>query len=242
MINIVIPMAGRGSRFADAGYTTPKPLIDVLGKPMIAQVSDNVRPAQAHRFLYLCLQEHIEQYDLRERLAAISPGCEVISVDHVTEGAACTVLLAEDYIDNDEPLMIANSDQLVDYPIDEYLKAGEGKDGLIMTVHADGANFSYLCHDEEGRVTLVREKEKISNEATVGIYNYARGKDYVRFAKKMIEDDLRIKGEFYVAPVYNLLIEAGMHIGYHNVGTFEGTMHGLGTPEELNAYLALARN
>ena len=237
MINIVIPMAGRGSRFADAGYTVPKPLIDVLGKPMIERVSDNVRPKEEHRFLYLCLQEHIEKYDLVRRLEAISPGCVVISVDHVTEGAACTVLLAEEYIDNEEPMMIANSDQIVDYPIDTYLEAGKDKDGLIMTVKADGANFSYLLHDEAGRVTLVREKEKISDEATVGIYNFTRGSDYVRFAKKMIEEEMRIKGEYYVAPVYNLLIEAGRHIGYHNVGTFEETMHGLGTPEELNAYL-----
>ena len=237
MINVVIPMAGRGSRFTAAGYTIPKPLIEIDGRPMIELVTENVRPAEAHRFIYICLKEHMEEYDLQHTLEKIAPGCIVIPVDHVTEGAACTVLLAEEYINTDERMMIANSDQLAEYPIDEYLKKEEGFDGLIMTVKAKGTNFSFIQYDQEDRVTLIREKEQISDEATVGIYNFARGKDYVTYADRMIRQNMRINGEFYVAPVYNLLIEDGKRIAYCNIGKFAEAMRGLGTPEELNAYL-----
>ncbi len=237
MINVVIPMAGRGSRFARQGYTTPKPLIDVLGTPMIELVSDNVRPAGEHRFIYLCLQEHIEKYDLRRELERISPSCVIVPVDHVTEGAACTVLLAKEYINNDDALMIANSDQYVDISIDAYIAAMAEDDGLIMTMTSDEDKWSYIAFDDNRRVTMVREKEVISNEATVGIYNFARGRDYVNYAEKMIALDLRSKGEFYVAPVYNLMIEDGKKIGFYNIGSEGNGMYGLGIPEDLQSFL-----
>ncbi|MBR0213671.1 MAG: glycosyltransferase family 2 protein [Solobacterium sp.] len=237
MINVVIPMAGRGSRFARQGYTTPKPLIDVLGTPMIELVSDNVRPAGEHRFIYLCLQEHIEKYDLRRELERISPGCVIVPVDHVTEGAACTVLLAKDYINNDDAMMIANSDQYVDISIDRYIAAMGEDDGLIMTMTASEDKWSYIAFAADRHVTMVREKEVISSEATVGIYNFAHGSDYVRFAEEMIARDMRVKGEFYVAPVYNLMIEAGKKIGFYNIGSDGNGMYGLGIPEDLQAFL-----
>ena len=237
MINVVIPMAGRGSRFARQGYTTPKPLIDVLGTPMIELVSDNVRPAGEHRFIYLCLQEHIEKYDLRRKLEQISPGCVIVPVDHVTEGAACTVLLAKEYIDNDDALMIANSDQYVDISIDEYIAAMGEDDGLIMTMTASEDKWSYISFDEDRHVTMVREKEVISSEATVGIYNFAHGSDYVRYAEEMVARDMRVKGEFYLAPVYNLMIDAGKKIGFYNIGSDGNGMYGLGIPEDLQAFL-----
>ena len=237
MINVVIPMAGRGSRFVRQGYTIPKPLIDVLGTPMIELVSDNVRPAGEHRFVYLCLQDHIEKYNLRRELERISPGCVIVPVDHVTEGAACTVLLAKEYINNDDALMIANSDQYVDTSIDAYISAIEKDDGLIMTMTADEDKWSYIAFDDDRHVTMVREKEVISNEATVGIYNFAHGSDYVNYAEEMIARDLRSKGEFYVAPVYNLMIEDGKKIGFYNIGSDGNGMYGLGIPEDLQSFL-----
>ncbi|MBR3126935.1 MAG: glycosyltransferase family 2 protein [Solobacterium sp.] len=237
MINVVIPMAGRGSRFVRQGYTIPKPLIDVLGTPMIELVSDNVRPAGEHRFVYLCLQDHIEKYNLRRELERISPGCVIVPVDHVTEGAACTVLLAKEYINNDDALMIANSDQYVDTSIDAYISAIEKDDGLIMTMTADEDKWSYIAFDDDRHVTMVREKEVISNEATVGIYNFAHGRDYVHYAEEMIARDMRSKGEFYVAPVYNLMIEDGKKIGFYNIGSEGNGMYGLGIPEDLQAFL-----
>ena len=236
MLNIVIPMAGRGSRFANAGYQMPKPLIDIHGRPMIEYVIRNVTPACPHRFIFLCLQEHLDRYPMRELLSSFAPGCVIVPVDHVTQGAACTVLLAEQWIGGDDPLMIANSDQYVDYDINQYLGAMGNMDGLIMTLFADDPKWSFIRYDENRCVTLVREKEIISNEATVGIYNYRRGGDFVTFAHRMIEKDIRVNGEFYVAPVYNEMIEAGKKITFCNVGQ---RVYGLGIPEDLQSFLAL---
>ncbi len=237
MLNIVIPMAGRGSRFAKVGYTMPKPLIDVHGHYMIECVTENIRPRTEHRFIYICLAEHLQKYDLENQLQKIAPGCIVVPVDKVTEGAACTVLLAEKFIDNNDSLMIANSDQYVDIDINDYISAGEGFDGLIMTMFADDNKWSFIKYDESRLVTMVREKEVISNEATVGIYNFARGRDYVSYAHKMIELNLRVNNEFYVAPVYNMLIEDNKKITFYNVGKLDAGMYGLGVPEDLNKFL-----
>jgi NDP-sugar pyrophosphorylase family protein len=230
-------MAGRGSRFANAGYTLPKPLVDVNGKPMIEVVTENLRPNCSHRFIYICLAEHIGLYDLTTRLATISPGAVIVPVSEITEGAACTVLLAELYIDNDDALMIANSDQFVGIDINDYITA-QHNDGLIMTMTAVDNKWSYIRCDDNNFVTEVREKEVISNEATVGIYNFTHGKDFVRYAKQMIEKNIRVNNEFYVAPVYNELIAAGKKITYYNIGSLGDNMYGLGTPEDLEIFLS----
>lgn len=239
MLNIVIPMAGRGSRFAKVGYQMPKPLIDVHGRYMIEYVIQNIRPKKEHRFIFLCLQEHLEKYDLAAKLKSIEPTCIVVPVDHVTEGAACTVLLSEKYINNDDELMIANSDQYVDINIDDYLaKMEETKtDGLIMTMFADDPKWSFIKFDDNNFVTEVKEKEVISNEATVGIYNFKHGKDFVYNAHKMIANNERVNGEFYVAPVYNLMIQNGAKLSYYNIGSVDNGMYGLGIPEDLNKFL-----
>lgn len=179
MINIVIPMAGRGSRFAEKGYDLPKPLIDVDGRPMIEVVTNNLMPRKDHRFIYICQEEHVKRFDLIGLLRGLAKNCEIVTVDHVTEGAACTVLLAEKYIDNDNELMIANSDQYVDTDINDYLDNMGENDGLIMTMPADDPKWSFIKYDNAGYVTMVREKEVISDQGTVGIYNFLHGKDYV---------------------------------------------------------------
>jgi len=239
MLNIVIPMAGRGSRFADAGYELPKPLIPIKGIPMIELVTNNLRPTIPHRFVYLCLEEHIGRYDLHGKLNKIAPGCEIVAVSTITEGAACTVLLAEKYINNNEPLMIANSDQYVDIDINDYLGACVDNDGIIMTMTASDTRWSFVRLDEEAYITEVREKEVISNEATVGIYNFTRGRDFVTGAREMISRNLRENNEFYVAPVYNMLIERGMRFRYYNVGRLGDGMYGLGVPSDLELFVEL---
>lgn len=238
MINIVIPMAGRGSRFANAGYDMPKPLIDVHGKPMIEYVTHNIAPKEEYRFIYLCLQEHLDRYDLRKFLKSIQPNCEIVAVDRVTEGAACTVLLAEKYINNEDALMIANSDQYVDVDINDYLEKMGNDDALIMTMYADDPKWSFIKFDDNGHVTEVREKEVISNEATVGIYNFKHGSDYVKYAHQMIDKNIRVNNEFYVAPVYNEMVEDGKKIAFYNIGSENDGMYGLGIPEDLNRFLA----
>lgn len=237
MLNIVIPMAGRGSRFVKAGYEMPKPLIDVCGHYMIEVVTQNIRPKCDHRFIYLCLQEHIDKYDLEKILKAGSSNNVIVPVNEVTQGAACTVLLAESYINNDNPLMIANSDQYVDVSIDNYLEKMADSDGLIMTMTADDPKWSFIRYDKNGLVTEVREKEPISSEATVGIYNFRQGSDFVKYAKEMIDENERSNGEFYVAPVYNRIIKAGKRIGYFNIGSDKNGMYGLGVPEDLEFFI-----
>ncbi|CAM2188993.1 TPA: glycosyltransferase family 2 protein [Burkholderia cepacia] len=241
MLNIVVPMAGAGSRFASAGYKDPKPLIPVRGVPMIKLVIDNLRPAFDHRFIFVCQRAHVEQYGLVEKLTSWAPGCVIVRLDGLTDGAACTVLAARDYVEMSEPLMIANSDQYVDVDINSYLaEIDKNKlDGLIMTMSANDPKWSFVGMSEEGLVTNVVEKQVISNEATVGIYNFRRGGDFLRAADSMIEKELRVNNEYYVAPVYNELIAEGARIGISNIGREADGMYGLGIPKDLELFLTL---
>jgi dTDP-glucose pyrophosphorylase len=233
-------MAGRGSRFANAGYTVPKPLIPVGGKPMIQWVIDNVRPSVPHRFIFICLADHLREYpDVSATLRRLCPECEIVEVAQVTEGAACTVLLAREFIDNDEPLMIANADQFVEIPIDRYLAQMDEQraDGLIMTFWADHPKWSYCRMRPDGTVAQVVEKQVVSNEATVGIYNFRHGRDYVRAADAMIAKNLRVNNEFYVAPTYDQLIDEGKKVVIADTGREYDGMFGLGTPGDLDFFL-----
>lgn len=239
MLNIVVPMAGHGSRFAKAGYTMPKPLIPMGSRTMIEVVVDNLRPSQPHRFTFICQQAHVTAHQLDRHLEQIAPGCAILPIDGVTEGAACTVLLARDAIDNAEPLMIANCDQYIDASIDDYLAAmtEQQLDGLIMTMTANDPKWSFVRLDASGRITEVVEKQVISDEATVGIYNFARGSDFVAAADAMIARDERVNGEFYVAPAYNAMIREGARLGYYNIGAEHAGMYGLGIPADLDYFM-----
>jgi dTDP-glucose pyrophosphorylase len=241
MLNIVLPIAGRGSRFSAVGYAQPKPLIPVRGKPMIEVVVDNLRPACPHRFIFLSLREHIEKWSMTDVLRSAAPGCEIVPVDAVTEGAACTVLLAEKFIDSDQPLMIANTDQYIAADVDDYIaqSARSDCDGLIMTFTASDPKWSFVRKDSDGRIVEVVEKRVVSDEATVGIYNFRRGSDFVRSAHAMIRADLRVNGEFYVAPTYNQLIAEGATIRSYRIRPEGEGMFGLGTPEDLDKFLKL---
>ena len=239
MLNIVLPIAGRGSRFAEAGFELPKPLIPVHGVPMIEVVVNNVRPLTDHRFIFVALKEHLDHLGMEETLKRVAPGCIVIPVNQVTEGAACTVLLAREFIDNDDQLMLANSDQWVDIDINDYLNILDTQeaDGLIMTMWADDPKWSYVGFNEDGQVNNVVEKQVISNEASVGIYNFQRGSDFVRAADQMIAKNLRVNNEYYVAPAYNEMIKGGAKIVIYNVGEVHNGMYGMGVPSDLASFL-----
>ena len=238
-LNIVIPMAGRGGRFNNAGYTMPKPVIPLHGVPMIQAVVQNITPSTDCRHVFIVLREHADEYGVDMELEHLVPGCAIVYVEEVTEGAACTVMLARKYIDNDEPMMIANSDQYVVLDMEDYLAQikRQDLDGLIMTFRADHPKWSYCRLSGDSIVTEVVEKQVVSNEATTGIYNFRRGADFVGAAQQMIAADKRVNGEFYVAPVYNEMISKGAHIGVYNIGEEFEDMHGLGTPEDLEAFL-----
>jgi dTDP-glucose pyrophosphorylase len=232
-------MAGAGSRFSNVGYVKPKPLIPIHGIPMIRLIIENLRPSMPHRFIFICQRAHVKAYNLTEKLNAWAPNSIVVEIDGLTEGAACTVISAAEYIDNHQPLMIANSDQYIDININSYLSSMTDLDGLIMTMEANDPKWSFVELNEKNLVTRVVEKEVISNEATVGIYNFRYGKDFVNAANKMIDRNLRVNGEFYVAPVYNQLVEQNKRIGIFNIGSVGAGMYGLGTPDDLNKFLEL---
>jgi len=236
MLNIVIPMAGYGSRFVSAGFLEPKPMIKVRGKPMIQLVVENLRPKKPHRFIFICREEHLRDYDLKSFLLDIAPNSLIISIKEVTEGAACTVLLSKKLINNDQQLMIANCDQFIDVDINEYLARMDNSqiDGMIMTMRASDSKWSYIKYNRMNLVEFVVEKQVISDEATVGIYNFRNGSDFVESAEAMIRMNMRVNNEFYVAPTYNHLIAEGKSIAFFNVGSSGYGMYGLGTPEDLN--------
>lgn len=234
-MKIVIPMAGEGSRFAKEGYTFPKPLIDVNGKPMIQVVVDNLKFDA--EYIFLVRTEHLAKYEgLETTLSRITNGrYKIVEVDRLTEGAACTVLLAKDYINNDEDLLIANSDQVIDYSPENfnYFKNFTNVDGIVFTFHAVHPKWSFVKTNSSGIVTEVAEKNPISNIATCGIYWYRKGSEFVSCAENMIEKNIRVNNEFYIAPVYNELI----HLGKTLIPFFVHRMHGIGTPEDLDFYL-----
>lgn len=239
MLNIVIPMAGRGSRFADAGYLMPKPLISVGDESIIELVIRNLRPSIDHKFIFICQREHLDDFDLKRIIDHSAPNSIIIPINEITQGAACTVLLSRNYIDNDDRLMIANCDQFVDISIEDYLSSMDisNVEGLIMTMKANDPKWSFVGLDSNNMVTRVVEKEVISDEATVGIYNFRRGCDFVRAAEDMIMREERVNGEFYVAPVYNQLIRNGHRVGIFNIGSESNGMYGLGIPKDLEFFL-----
>ena len=232
-LNVLIPMAGAGSRFEQAGYTFPKPLIDVKNQPMIQVVVDNLN-IEAN-YIYIVQKKHREKYNLDALLNLITPGCNIVEVDGLTEGVACTALLAKEFINNDNPLFFANSDQFVEWDSNEFMyKMQEtNADGGIVTFKAIHPKWSFAKVNENGLVTEVAEKNPISDNATVGYYFWKYGSDFVKYAEQMIEKNIRVNNEFYVCPVFNQAIDDGKEIRTFNTEK----MWGLGTPEDLKYYL-----
>jgi NDP-sugar pyrophosphorylase family protein len=234
-MKILIPMAGEGSRFSKEGYIFPKPLIDVNGKPMIQKVVENL-DFDAD-YIFLIRKSHIDKYEgIIDTLNQITnERCQHVVVKELTEGAACTALLAKDLINTNESLLIANSDQFIDYQINnfEYLKNLTSVDGIVWSFNAVHPKWSFVKTNSRGFITEVAEKKPISNIATCGIYWYRKGSDFVRCAERMIKKNIRVNNEFYIAPVYNELIAEKKSV----IPFYVHKMWGLGTPEDLKNYL-----
>ncbi|THK35505.1 nucleotidyl transferase [Ensifer sp. MPMI2T] len=236
-VQLVVPAAGRGSRFAKVGFQRPKPFIDVLGRPMIQHVLDNALPPGG-RPTVLLLRDHLDcQADSVAELR--SQGVGIVPVDQLTEGTACTVLLARQQIDEEAPLLIANSDQVVDMHIGDFIDdcISRDLDGSILVFRdpTRDPKWSFAETDAAGFVLRVAEKQPISDLATVGIYFFRRAGDYMKAALDMMVHNDRTNGEFYVCPSYNYAIRNGARIGVYEID--QRSMHGLGTPEDLARYL-----
>jgi HAD superfamily hydrolase (TIGR01509 family) len=232
-LNIVIPMAGAGSRFEKAGYTFPKPLIEVNGKPMIQVVVENLNIDAKYHFIVQ--KEHYEKYNLKETLNLITPNCNIIFTDGITEGAACTTLLAKEFIDNDDSLLIANSDQYLDWNSSNFMynMIGDNVDAGIVSFTSTHPKWSFARVDQNNNVVEVAEKKPISDIATAGIYYWRKGSDYVKYAEQMIQKNVRVNNEFYVCPVFNEAIADKKIIKTYNINK----MWGIGTPEDLDIFL-----
>ncbi|ABT13728.1 hypothetical protein MT325_M174L [Paramecium bursaria chlorella virus MT325] len=236
-INVVIPMAGLGSRFANVGYKLPKPLIDVDGKPMIKVVVENIN-LNAH-YVFIAMKEHAEKYELEKIIKEVT--CDnytIRTIDELTEGSACTVLKVRDIIDNDNPMMLANSDQYLEWDPYEFLVNSCGVDGVISCFEADHPKWSYAKVDGSGNVVEVAEKKVISNLATTGLYYFGKGSQFVRCADSMISKNIRTNNEFYNCPIYNEVILEGGVVKTHMCPK----MWGIGTPEDLEYYLLHFKN
>jgi len=232
-LNILIPMAGAGSRFAEAGFTFPKPLIEVLGMPMIQAVVENLNIKA--QFIFIVQEKDYIKYNLAFLLNLIAPECKIVRVEGLTEGAACTTLLAKSFIDSEKSLLLANSDQIINWDAAGTMYNFESSDidGGILTFKSIHPKWSYARTDDTGFVQEVAEKKPISDQATVGVYYWRRGADYVKYAEKMIESNDRVNGEFYVCPVFNYAIADGKKVKTISVEK----MWGIGTPEDLEVYL-----
>jgi len=232
-MNILIPMAGAGSRFSQAGYAFPKPLIEVGGKPMIQVIVENLNIEA--KYTYVVQREHYEKFNLKSMLNFITPGCNIVCTDGITEGAACTTLLSKEFINNEEPLLLANSDQYIEWSSSEFIYSMNNCrcDGGILIFENTHPKWSYVKVDESGNVVELKEKQVISDMATVGIYYWKKGSDYVKYAEKMISENKRVNNEFYVAPVYNEAIDDGKKIKTYKVEE----MWGIGTPEDLRYFI-----
>ena len=231
-LNVLIPMAGAGKRFQDAGYIFPKPIIEINKKPMIQWVIESLNVKA--NYIFIVQQEHNQKYNLQSVLKMMDPNCKVVELDKLTEGAACTTLIAKEFINNSNPLIIANSDQFIEWDSSKTMYKFTTKkiDGAILTFESIHPKWSYAKCDKNNFVKEVAEKKVISKNATVGVYYWSKGKDYVKYAEQMIKKNIRVNNEFYVCPVYNEAIQDKKKVIIENVDK----MWGLGTPEDLNYF------
>jgi NDP-sugar pyrophosphorylase family protein len=239
-MNILIPMAGRGSRFLQEKdtnplYALPKPLIPIAGHEMVKWALSSLPISPKDSIIFIVLKEHIENAHIDQKLKSLyGEQTKIVVVDSVTEGAACTALLAQEYIDNEEPLIITDSDHYVDgSTVTEFIAKNPDADGVIPVFYANNAKWSFSRTDDTGRVVEVAEKVQLSRNANIGIYYFKHGRDFVWAAEEMIEENDRTNNEFYIAPVYNYLIRRGKKI----LLSRPRFVHGLGTPKDVEKFL-----
>lgn len=239
MINIILPIAGLAQRFVDKGYELPKPLIVVDGEPMIKSAVDCLLRGYDDndvRLIFVVRDTHVTNHNIGDRLAEIFPNrkIEIVVTNGLTRGTLCSCVLAEKLVNNDNPLIIYTPD--VNYELAPHApniidQVNDCQDGLLLTFKANSKDHSYVII-EDGIATRTAEKVVISNDALVGVYCYKSGKNFVKYAQQTITDEITVNNEFYVAPMFNLMIKDGLKINTHRVNK----MYVLGTPQDLEFY------
>jgi len=231
-MKLILPMAGNGQRFFDAGYDLPKPLIDIKGKPMFARVIENLWVNNAE-LTCIVRQDHVNDYEIDKRILEHYPDANIIIIPGTTEGAACTVRLATNVLGG-EPMIVANCDQLMRWDPKEFYEKIDTNlypGGLIpvFTPNHNEPKHSYCEVDKYGNLLQLKEKEIISDIATVGVYYFGDESKWIKAHEKQMDANDRTNNEFYLAPTYNYLEE---NVGIHRIDE----MIGMGTPEELNDF------
>lgn len=234
-MNIVIPMAGEGTRFPKDSYKVPKPLIDIKGMPMIQRAIESLGLNGIYHFV---IRKDSYYDQVCHLLHAIFPNSKIISVDETTSGPASSCLLFRDYINNENELVIANCDQIMWWDSNLFLNTARyyRYDGLVVTYTTSTPKNSYAKIDKMGFVQEIKEKEVISDVSLNGIHYWRKGKYFVQSAESMIEcNDTAPNGEFYVGPTYNYMVKQGLKVGIHHIPNYQHNP--VGVPEDLNSFL-----
>jgi len=231
--NIVIPMAGLGSRFPKNKYYLPKPLIDVNGKPMITRAIESLNIDGKYHFI---LRNDEFTKIVKDVITKTVKDPNFVLVDQTTEGPACSVLLLKKFINNDDELITVNCDQIMEWDSSLFFHNVRLYDGAVVTYYSDTDKNSYARLDKKGHVVEIREKEVISNISLNGIHYWKQGKYFVSSAEEMITNDDRApNGEFYIAPTYNYMVKAGLKVGIYHIPNEQH--HAVGVPVDLERYL-----
>ena len=230
--NILVPMAGLGSRFIKEGFKVPKQIINIKDKHLI-DISLDCLNYKDCNLIFVLRDEHVYNHHMDELLMKkFGDDISIVVLDQLTDGSVCSCLFAESLIDNDAPLVIHTLDIEFRPVFDPHVMETLDADGLILTFKSNSTNYSYAQLDKDGNVTRTEEKKAISPNACVGIYGFKKGSDFCKYAREMIDRDLRTKNEFYISPLYNILIEHGKKIVTEDVDK----MHIFGTPDEYHFY------
>lgn len=236
-MNIIITMAGLGSRFQKAGYKKPKFMIEVKGKTlfewsMLSLTDFNSLPNT--KYIFITRKETNSSSFIKTQMEKFGiHNIEIIEIDKVTDGQATTTMLAKPYWNKNEEMII--------YNIDTYVEPGTIKyssisgDGFIPCFNAPGDHWSFVKLDQNGNATEVREKQRISDNCTIGLYYFKNCTLYEKLYNDYYSNNNNLeKGEKYIAPLYNHMIKQGMSVRIEVLPTKK--VHVLGTPEEVKAF------
>jgi dTDP-glucose pyrophosphorylase len=234
----LIPAAGKGSRFADAGFEKPKPLIELHGIPLIVWVLANFEYKRNDTINIVVQRDSFDTLSVESYISALSVKPNFIYLEEITDGAARTVFNATRYLDPDKPMIVANSDQYVSKSLEQFVEiaSNPNSDGCILTMNANSNKWSYIGVNSKNKINQVVEKQEISNEATVGIYSWQKVRDFTKSFEDMVRANDKVNNEYYLAPTYNYMIKKGAKIDYLNIGEIDVQVHGLGTPEDLKKF------
>ena len=236
MINVVVLMSGPSDAFQEAGFTYPKNLIEISGKPMVQRVLENLSTLKQLNPRFVCVLRREEncKYYTSSVIRLVEHAAQIVELNSATRGAACSALLAVEFINNGDPLVIVNGDQLLfDIALSDVIADFQRRelDGGVIAFQDIHPRWSFVKCDTSGIVIETAEKRPISNLATAGFYYFAKGSDFVYASTEMIKKDAHVNGQFYICPAYNELILRQRRIGIHVIP--KCNYQSLGTPSDV---------